>query len=48
MLEKIGAVVTAFGIMCADSEILLIPVVIVAIGRKLGGTPTDIWADQEA
>ena len=23
-------------------------VVIVAIGRKLGGTPTDIWADQEA
>ena len=35
MLEKIGAVVTAFGIMCADSEILLIPVVIVAIGMTM-------------
>lgn len=35
MLGKIGAVVTAFGIMCADSEILLIPVVIVAIGMAM-------------
>ena len=32
MLEKIGAVVTAFGIMCADSRCLLIPVAIVAVG----------------
>lgn len=32
MFEKIGAVVTAFGIMCADSRNLLIPVAIVAVG----------------
>ena len=32
MFEKIGAVVTAFGIMCADSRNLFIPVAIVAVG----------------
>ncbi len=32
MFEKIGMAITAFGVMCADSRCLLIPVVIVAVG----------------
>lgn len=32
MFEKIGMAITAFGVMCADSRCLLIPVAIVAIG----------------
>lgn len=35
MFEKIGAVIVAFGIMCADSANLLIPVAIVAVGAFL-------------
>lgn len=32
MFEKIGMTITAFGVMCADSRCLLIPVAIVAVG----------------
>ena len=32
MFEKIGMAITAFGVMCADSRNLLIPVAIVAVG----------------
>lgn len=35
MFEKIGMTITAFGIMCADSRNLLIPVVIVAVGMLM-------------
>lgn len=35
MFEKIGMTITAFGVMCADSRCLLIPVVIVAVGMLM-------------
>lgn len=35
MFEKIGMAITAFGIMCADSRNLLIPVAIVAVGMLM-------------
>ncbi len=35
MFEKIGATITAFGVMCADSECLLIPLGIVAVGMLM-------------
>lgn len=35
MFEKIGMTITAFGVMCADSRCLLIPVAIVAVGMLM-------------
>lgn len=35
MFEKIGAMITVFGVMCADSANLIIPFAIVAVGMLM-------------
>lgn len=36
MLCKIGGTIVAFGVMCADSECLLIPIGIILVGMFIG------------